>query len=262
MTTTPLLTTAEVLATGGAEDLLDVNSDLVAALGSLMHIDELHPDAVTAHFLYVFHSQVANGGFAQFVYNTGWAEPLVENLRAAFVTIGARVHAETFARCEAYIENDMTDEEFDEFQDSELFGDNATRDTLNDLGKPFFDGGEDLVELAGTWLRGRPDLTPVAIDDIEHAIEAIFDALPDRAEREAELADAPRPEFEEIALALAEAAGEEFERMTAGSPSEGGGITWYFLTDKGVRAHRVAEGEAILLNGEDETEMLRISWAG
>ncbi|NHB84746.1 hypothetical protein G7085_09365 [Tessaracoccus sp. HDW20] len=85
----------------------------------------------------------------------------------------------------------------------------------------------------------------------------MFAALPDRAEREAELDDAPQPEFVQVIVGLTDRAGLTLDRITAGSPSPEG-IVWHFLTGQGAYRYVQQGNDAVLFADEDDAEVLRV----
>jgi hypothetical protein len=124
-------------------------------------------------YIYVdyYLAEYENGDFSQFVYNTGWDKELNDIVAKGLKLIGAAKSLALFeslcARVEALSQKDLQ-----AFLQSEYFGDNPIRDSLND--SSFYDLGEDIAALNAAWLRNQPNLLPLPIDDMYLRLEAFL----------------------------------------------------------------------------------------
>lgn len=256
----PLLVSSESIASDDPYDVILTNIEVVNALAELLAPDELVQDALVSYYTDFYQAQVANGGFAQFVFNSGWSPLLVDAVAAGLEAMEAPRHAAVFAQARAAVDA-LSEYELQEFFESELFGENETRDRLDAAAEGFDDAEDDLVLRNSAFLRSRPDLVVLPEAELGEAIEQVFAALPDRAEREEALDNMPQPDYVQLIEALCEASGQDLDRITAGSPSGDGSVIWYFLTDKGLHFYKVIGDEAVMFDGETEEERARVNVA-
>ena len=131
-------------------------------------IEEIHDDAMLSYYVDFYLAQYNNGNFSQFVWNSKWDEELIENIAIGLEEMGAEKHLQFYEEQCAKVEN-LSEEELDAFLDGEYFGENPTRDLLNN--DAFFDIDEKLIELNSKWLKNHPDLKVYSIDDMFAVIE-------------------------------------------------------------------------------------------
>lgn len=219
-------------------DLIESSIGFVNALmARYLRRAELSPDALRSYYVDYYLAQVNNGGFSQFVYNSGWDPQVVADVRDGLAAMGARGHRALFDRGAALVDG-LGHEGLQAFFASEYFGDNAARDGLDAVSDAFYDlsDREDLVRLNGTWLRGLPHLVVLSAEEMQAEVERRGAALPDRAAREAE-ALAGEPRYAKLIRALCAATGQALERITAGDPTFAHAgrqtVAWHFLTDRG-----------------------------
>src|SRR5258706_8129127 len=60
-----------------------------ALLEAYLHPDEVAPDALRSYYVDYYLAQQNNGGFSQFVYNSGWDSRVVSCVREGLETMGA-----------------------------------------------------------------------------------------------------------------------------------------------------------------------------
>lgn len=130
--------------------------------------DLIHPDSLISYYIDYYLAQNNNGGFSQFVYNSGWNEALNAIIELGLESIGAVEHLKFF-RTQKQVVESLSQEELNSFFESDYFGKNEIRDKLkNDA---YFDIDENLVDLNGKWLKHHSDLKVLTIDDMFKEIE-------------------------------------------------------------------------------------------
>jgi hypothetical protein len=115
--------------------------------------------ALGAYYTDVYAAQVANGGFAQFLINGGHRPDVLAAVRDCLQTLGAAGHVALFDRFHAgWTALDESAQQ--EFLASQLFGDNPTRDRLNEPLDDFFalNASDPIMDRLAGWLRGHPEL--------------------------------------------------------------------------------------------------------
>lgn len=133
--------------------------------------DDLHPDALCSFAVSYFLDEVNNGGFSQFVYNTGWDGDLVADIAAGLAAMGASDHLAWFNARREFVDSPQISRGLPAFFASEYFGENPFRDSLND--DSFFEIETDLAAINAAWLRSHPDLVVVSIPEMFTRAEAI-----------------------------------------------------------------------------------------
>jgi len=142
-------------------EVVQSNVSFVNALrAELLTVDELAPDALRSYYVDYFHTQVMNGGFSQFVYNSKWNEKVVGFVRAGLQAMAATRALTAFESGERFV--DRTGQNWlDQFLATDYFDDNPIRDT--------FDEGFDtnalraLPSVNARWLRAHPKLVVATI---------------------------------------------------------------------------------------------------
>ena len=227
-------------------EVVQSNVSFVNALrAELLTVDELAPDALRSYYVDYFHTQVMNGGFSQFVYNSKWNEKVVGFVRAGLQAMAATRALTAFESGERFV--DRTGQNWlDQFLATDYFDDNPIRDT--------FDEGFDtnalraLPSVNARWLRAHPKLVVATIEDMGAEVRRRAAALPDRAERTAR-ARANEPRDLRLIRALCERAGHELERRTAAALlTYEGARQWgfFFRTDRGAHVMIDLETKALM----------------
>lgn len=93
-------------------------------------------DAMLSYHFDFYLAQYNNRNFSQFVWNSKWSEELIDNIAIGLEKMGKEKHLQFFYELCSKVES-LTEEELDAFLASEYFGENATRDFLNN--HAFFD---------------------------------------------------------------------------------------------------------------------------
>lgn len=253
----------EALGSDEPYELVESNAEFVDALrGDYVRDDEQFPDALRSYAVDAYLGQVLNGGFSQFVYNTGWASETKRLVNEGLRAMGAERHIEFFGKAATRVD-ELGDAGLRRFLTSPYFGKNEDRDLL-DTG---FDGflvlekEEGLAELNSTWLAHHAALEAVDSEGWAAAIERVAALVPDREARVAE-ALASEPRYMKLIRLLCEDAGHELSHVTAGNPNYVYERPWFFIFKRSVRVfswsfitdqghHRMLEidGKALMVRG-------------
>lgn len=254
-----LVVEASVLHEDPGEIVESNVSSVNALLEEYLSIDEVAVDAIRSYYVDYYLAQVNNGGFAQFVYNSGWSPVVIQRIREGLQAMGARQHLEVFEFGAKLVEG-LGQGRLDEFFAIEHMGDKAGRDALNVLDDKFSAAEEieSLVARNAAWLRAHPDLCPLPCEeDIRSEARRRGQALPDRERRAAD-ALANEPRYMKLIRALCSQSGHKLDRVTAGDHTrvyEGEScIAWHFLTDKGHYHMLEAGGRALMFRGHSTTD--------
>lgn len=152
-------------------DIIDSNISFINLLREEGFDGELCPEAQTSYYVDYYCSQVKNGGFSQFVYNSGWNDELNAVIRDGLEKMQATDHLAFFNK-QAIVIDTYDELELARFLDGDYFGKNPTRDALNN--GDFFDIKENLIELNANWLKALPNLTVLSIEQMFQAAEKIL----------------------------------------------------------------------------------------
>lgn len=128
-----------------------------------IHPTFYHPDSRISYYIDYYLSQYTNGNFSQFVWNTQWENELNFEITNGLRKINAEKHLKLFLEQSEKV-NSLSKNQLQNFLKSEYFGDNSTRDFLNN--DQFYDLDEDLITLNSKWLRNHPDLLVLSINDM------------------------------------------------------------------------------------------------
>lgn len=245
------------------EDDDEVNYDNSFVYNNIEHVnryfehylteEEILPDALNSYYVDYYLAQLENGGFSQFVYNSGWHSHIVSAIRRGMKDMGAKRHSALFEEAAALFDR-MSDEEKTAFFESGYFGDNQERDLLDQISDRIFqlNEEEDLWRKNEDFLRRHPKLTLVGREEFEKILEAAQNALPDLAERQKQAAE-NAPRYYKIIDLLCREAGQSLDRITAGDYCDYEGremLAWHFITDRG-HYYMVDLGDtAVMVNGE------------
>jgi len=223
--------------------------------------DELSRAALVSYYVDYYLSQVNNGGFSQFVYNSRWAPGVIDRVRGGLLGMKADRHLEVFEQGAALVAS-LGDAALHDYFASEYFGDNPTRDMLNTVNDAFYAIGEaqDLIQLNAAWIRKHPDLVVLTIAQMKDEIDRRIARMVDRDARVASALDA-EPRYMKLIRALTVKAGQDLSAVTAGDPShvyEGKQmLAWHFITDAGQH-YMLDLGDEALMFDEAHNELARI----
>ncbi|MEM9418957.1 MAG: DUF4375 domain-containing protein [Planctomycetota bacterium] len=249
-----------------SDDSYDIIESNIAFLNAqfeehLTH-DEVSPNALRSYYVDYYLAQVNNGGFSQFVYNSGWQPQTIQYLCEGLEAMGAEKHLELLTKA-AQILDQLGPDRLQAFFESDYFGENEERDILNKYDDLFFELSEqeDLIELNAKWLRQLPNIVVISVDEAKAELRRRADSITNRDARIAEsLANEPR--YTKLIRALCQTAGHELNRVTAGDPTyEHDGrqmIAWHFLSDKGHHYMVDVDGKAFMFNGDTDEGICEI----
>ena len=99
---------------------------------------ELSADAMRSYYVDYYLAQVNNGGFSQFVYNSGWEQETIRCVREGLLAMGANQHYELFNQSATILDR-LGPDGLEKFFESEYFGENEERDILNEFDDKFYD---------------------------------------------------------------------------------------------------------------------------
>ena len=237
------------------------NIDVVNALSrALFRPDEISRDAWRSYYVDYYLSELRNGGFSQFVYNSEWDERVIALVVEGLACIGANRHLALFKQVESLVASSGA--QVTAFLSSDYFGPNAERDRFDAITEQFYEINEveDLLGRNARWLKSLSNLQVLTRADLQAAIEQRATALPDRAEREAR-ARANEPAWLQTIRALCAACGQRLVRLNAGKAQTFEGrqvFAHHFVTDKGRHYMVELEGKALLFSGKRHVRVAEI----
>ena len=236
-------------------DIISSNASFVdALLAEYLEAEEISPDALRSYYVNFYHAQVDNGGFSQFVYNSGWNEGIVARVREGLGAMGATRHLALFEES-ATLVDDLGPELLRALLESDYFGENIERDLLKAPNDRFFKIAEqeNLAVLNAAWLRSLPHLVVMTAHEMEEEVRRRAAAIPDRQQRVA-AARANEPRCMKLIRALCEHTGHEFLQITGGNPAyKHAGrqtIAWHFMTDRGRYYMVDADGKSMMFESD------------
>lgn len=238
---------------GSAREIVDFNVAIVNWLRrEMLRISEISREAVQSYFVDYYFAEVENGGFAQYVRNSNWAEETVSFVEDGLAAIGATRHLALFQKGKWLVSNEPS--KLKNLLTGEFFGPNEERDRFNSVTTQFYElaATEDITALNAAWLKSRQNKLVLPLDELRQELFRRADAVPDREARKVEaLARAPR--YMKIIQALCDESGQALETITAGDPNhdhEGVRLlAWHFLTDKGHHYMIEATDRLIMFSG-------------
>lgn len=208
-----------------------------ALLDQWLRPDEIAADAMCSYYVDLYETQMDNGGFAQFVYNCNADLTIMQQVGRGLAAMRATQHAAIYAASCAQLEQ-MDDASLQAFMEGEYFGDNPTRDALDQHDDAYYAlaDTEDLAVLHANWLRAHPQLVALSIPEMQAEIDRRAASVADREARVAmELENEPR--YLKLIRRLCQDGGHTLDRVTAGDPSHDHQgtqvLAWHFLTDRG-----------------------------
>lgn len=243
-------------------DAIQSNIDYVNSLREqYINSEEISDEAHKSYYVDYYLAQINNGGFSQFVYNTGWDEAKIRFVRAGLNDMKAVRNLELFDNS-AKILDELGADKIDEYLDSEYFGTNEERDILNAFNDLFYElqKSEDLIHLNSQWLKKHDELVVLNAKNLSEKIESIASSIPDRDARVQQALEA-EPRFKKLIRALCKASGQELKFVTAGGQIDYKGskvIAWHFITNVGHHYMVDLDKQAIMFVGESEQVVVNI----
>lgn len=243
-------------------EAIQSNIDYVNSLRKqYINSDEISDEAYKSYYVDYYLAQIRNGGFSQFVYNTGWDITKVNFVRAGLADMKATRNLELFNNS-AKILDELGADRIDEYLDSEYFGTNEERDILNAFNDQFYDlqKSEDLIRLNSKWLKQHAELVVLNEKSLSEQLESIANSIPDRDFREQQALEA-EPRFKKLIRALCKASGQELKFVTAGGQidyKESKVLAWHFITNDGHHYMVEFDQQAIMFVGDSKQVVVTI----
>ena len=151
------------------QDLIHSNISIVNLMREEGVSDELiHEDAIMSYYLDYYWAHNSQGGFAQFVHQSGWDKELNELIEEGLALISAEKHLEYFQQQSKKVKL-MSSVKLNKFLKGKFDGVNPVRDSLNN--EAFFELEENLIELNAAFLKTHPDFEVLPIDEIFATLE-------------------------------------------------------------------------------------------
>lgn len=164
-----ILVSETAMNSDNLQDVIHSNISIVNLMREEGVADELiHEDAIMSYYLDYYWTHNSQGGFAQFVHQSGWDKELNELIEEGLALIGAEKHLEYFQQQSKKVKL-MSSVKLTKFLKGKLDGVNPVRDSLNN--EAFFELEENLIELNATFLKTHPDFEALPIDEIFAVLE-------------------------------------------------------------------------------------------
>lgn len=253
-----------------SSDNYDIIYSNISFLDSLFaqHLEpqDVSRDALRSYWVAYYLEQVNNGGFAQFIQNSGGEPEIDAYVKEGLTAMGAVKHRAHFDKYESPTENLGLFANLGILIGSFFSAKKMMKKMMkiyDSLDTEFYaiSEEEDLTELNSRWLRSLPHLVVMSEEQMEEEVKRRAAEIPDREEREA-AAREQIPRYMKLIAALCKEAGHDLEDITAGDPThtyqEQPVLAWHFLTDKGHYYMLDLETKALMFDdssGELVTEI-------
>jgi len=132
--------------------------------------EQIHKDALASYYVDYYLAQVENGGLSQYIYNSKNQKIVNDRVAYGLEKINAVKHLQFFNEKISMLDK-MPKDKVDDFLSGEYFGENQTRDELNDDG--FFNIDEEIIELNSKWLKNHSDTIILPMEKMFVAVEEI-----------------------------------------------------------------------------------------
>lgn len=176
------------------EHIIYTNIDSVNAyFEHHLQSDEILPAVLYSYYVDYYLSQVLNGGIAQFAYNTRWNSTILHFVEYGLHEMGASEHLNLLEKIADTIMHDIGIDNFLQFTEQNLLGDNAIRDKLNNL-MPEFDKInqiENLEKINQNFLQNHPDLTIVSNQEFKNILKNLQQNPTIQTRKQSYLAELP-----------------------------------------------------------------------
>lgn len=141
--------------------------------------DLLSDESLCSYFVDYYLSQIMNGNFSQFVYNSNWNAAINNIIKEGLAKMGAKEHLAYFEEMSARVE-EIGSQKLNEFFNSSYFGENPVRDELKNDKVFEINKHEDLIELNNKWLRNLPNLQVLTTNGMFDEIEKLLNKKIDK----------------------------------------------------------------------------------
>lgn len=131
---------------------------------------DLFDDALISYLVDYYFSQTAEGGFSQFVWNSGWSEEVNEMIAVGLALMQAPLHLAYFEKQQRRMKalSSIKTKKFFEQTYSEK---NTIKTTIDD--SSFITIDENLMELHSQWIKSHPQLKVLSIDALFVELETL-----------------------------------------------------------------------------------------
>ncbi|CAM4084730.1 hypothetical protein FLAN108750_09380 [Flavobacterium antarcticum] len=164
-----ILVSETAMKSENLQDVIHSNISIVNLMREEGIADELiHEDAIMSYYLDYYWTHNSQGGFAQFVHQSGWDKELNELIEEGLALIGAEKHLEYFQQQSKKVKL-MSSVKLTKFLKGKFDGVNPVRDSLNN--EAFFELEENLIDLNANFLKTHPDFEALPIDEIFAVLE-------------------------------------------------------------------------------------------
>jgi len=148
-------------------DLIQALIDFVNHIRSQgIEPDQVNVDAVNSYFVDYYSTEFCNGAFSQFIHNSGATDFILDCVAEGLQKMSATKNLEFFQKSRQLV-TDLSENEFSEFQASEYFGENKTRDKIDAYKWEFFDikKEECIEDLHHEWLKTNKSVVALDSED-------------------------------------------------------------------------------------------------
>jgi hypothetical protein len=237
------------------------------------YLEELPPNAVRSYYADYYMTQVLNGNIHQFVHNSRWNPVIVENVSAALDAMGLVQQAALFGEVCNFIESDRP--QLEAFLADQYFSP-LTRPYMDDLAKiggDFYeqftahpdgrDAGERQIAVANAaWISSWPETKWVSAEAFEQELDNLATVIPDLPARKQKAEESKPWQYRRIHEVVAgcgqkllSVTGIQREASAAGMTGE----LWHVRTDRGHHRVMFTNREAIMLIGNQDEVVARVS---
>jgi len=128
--------------------------------------DQVNVDAVNSYFVDYYSTEFCNGAFSQFIHNSGATDFILDCVEEGLQKMSATKNLAFFQKCRQLV-TDLSENELSEFQASEYFGENKTRDKIDVYKWEFFDikKEECIEDLHYEWLKNNKSVVALGSED-------------------------------------------------------------------------------------------------
>jgi hypothetical protein len=163
----------KILVTKNAYESDDKYDLIQAVIDFVNHIrsqgiepDQVNVDAVNSYFVDYYSTEFCNGAFSQFIHNSGATDFILDCVAEGLQKMSASKNLEFFLKCRQLV-TDLSESELSEFQASEYFGENETRDKIDVYKWEFFDikKVECIEDIHHEWLKSNDSVVALTSEE-------------------------------------------------------------------------------------------------
>jgi hypothetical protein len=231
-------------------------------LRNFVQREELCVEALKSYYVNLYLLHMSNGGFAEFVYRTGWEQMAIKHLVAGLESLGAEAHIELLGRFAERLSTFGADG-IQCLYDDEHPQNQQMRDFLNEFMPEFLalNHTENLTSLNGDWLKGHAKLVVMSETDIKKQIEVAAKAIPNRMKRIAEALE-KEPRHMKLIRLLCSSANLDYIDLTPQYRVQPiiktGATIWHFDTVQGAYYLADSLNEASIFDVNNHAEIASV----